>query len=52
MDAAYTGLVTTARALGKSEIADLLQQNLEQETAMLEKATRTHDRLVGTQLPG
>ena len=50
--AAYTGLVTTAHALGKKEIADLLQQNLEQETAMLEKATRTHDRLVGTQLPG
>jgi len=50
--AAYTGLVSTAHALGKAEIADLLRQNLEQETAMLEKATRTHDRLVGTQLPG
>jgi len=50
--AAYTGLVATAEALGKREIAELLRQNLEQETAMLEKATRTHDRLVGTQLPG
>ena len=37
--AAYTGLVATARALGKRDAPTLLRQNLEQETAMLEKAT-------------
>jgi ferritin-like metal-binding protein YciE len=46
--AAYTGLVTAARSMGKADIAQLLEQNLSQERAMLEKADRTHERLVGS----
>jgi ferritin-like metal-binding protein YciE len=45
--AAYTGLVASAQALGKPEAARLLQANLEQERAMLAKATATHERIVG-----
>jgi ferritin-like metal-binding protein YciE len=44
--AAYTGLVSAARAMGKSDIARLLQENLAQEQAMLEKATSAHERIV------
>jgi ferritin-like metal-binding protein YciE len=43
--AAYTGLVTSARALGKDDAARLLEENLQQEQAMLERATTAHDRL-------
>jgi ferritin-like metal-binding protein YciE len=46
--AAYTGLVASARALGKNDAAMLLQANLEQEQEMLQKATATHNRLVGS----
>ena len=46
--AAYTGLVTAARSMGKADIAQLLEQNLSQERAMLEKADRTHERLAGS----
>ena len=45
--AAYTGLVTSAQALGKPEAARLLQENLADEKAMLEKATQAHARISG-----
>jgi ferritin-like metal-binding protein YciE len=45
--AAYTGLVAAAQALGNTEAANLLEENLAQEQAMLEKATTAHNRLVG-----
>ena len=43
--AAYTGLVTSAQALGKPDAARLLQENLADEKAMLEKATQAHSRI-------
>ena len=46
--AAYTGLVTTAQALGKADAARLLQENLADEKALLEKAAQARSRLVGT----
>ena len=45
--AAYTGLVTSAQALGKPDAARLLQANLEQEKAMLAKATAAHEKIAG-----
>lgn len=45
--AAYTGLVAAAQALGNTQAASLLEENLAQEQAMLEKATAAHNRLVG-----
>jgi ferritin-like metal-binding protein YciE len=46
--AAYTGLVASARALGNTTAADLLQANLDQEIAMLDKVVANHSRLVGS----
>ena len=43
--AAYTGLVAAAHALGNAEAAYLLQANLEQEQAMLERASSAHERM-------
>ncbi|MCA1683462.1 MAG: ferritin-like domain-containing protein [Actinobacteria bacterium] len=38
--AVYEGLITTAEAMGEQDIVALLQENLEQEEATLEKARR------------
>jgi ferritin-like metal-binding protein YciE len=38
--AVYEGLITTAEAMGEQDIVALLQENLEQEEATLEKAKR------------
>ena len=35
--AGYTGLITKARAMGQTEIVDLLQQNLQEEQQTLQK---------------
>jgi ferritin-like metal-binding protein YciE len=43
--AAYTGLVTVAKALGEHECASLLETNLDQETAALSKLERISRRL-------
>ena len=43
--AAYEGLVTSAEAMGESEIVELLTQNLEQEKAALEKLKTIGKRL-------
>ena len=43
--AAYTGLITMAKALGESDALPLLQANLEQEKAALEKLESTATRL-------
>jgi ferritin-like metal-binding protein YciE len=43
--AAYEGLVTMAEALGESEVVQLLNENLEQEKAALEKLKTIGKRL-------
>jgi ferritin-like metal-binding protein YciE len=43
--AAYTGLVTTARALGETKAADLLERNLRDEERMLQRVERIAERL-------
>lgn len=46
--AAYTGLITTAKALGENDVARLLDENLTQEKAALEKVTTISKTLAGT----
>jgi ferritin-like metal-binding protein YciE len=46
--AAYTGLITTAKALGENDVAKLLDENLTQENAALEKVTTISKTLAGT----
>lgn len=46
--AAYTGLITTAKALGENDVAKLLDENLTQEKAALEKVTTISTTLAGT----
>jgi ferritin-like metal-binding protein YciE len=46
--AAYTGLITTAKALGENDVAKLLDENLTQEKAALEKVTTISKTLAGT----
>ncbi|MDX6596476.1 MAG: hypothetical protein QOE87_363, partial [Gaiellales bacterium] len=43
--AAYTGLITMAQAMGESDAVVLLQENLKQEKAALEKLERAATRL-------
>jgi ferritin-like metal-binding protein YciE len=43
--AAYEGLVTMAEAMGETEVAELLTENLEQEKAALEKLNTIGKRL-------
>ena len=43
--AAYTGLVTMADALGETKASTLLQRNLKQEVAALNKLNRIAKRL-------
>lgn len=43
--AAYTGLITMARALGESEAANLLGENLKQEEAALKTVTDISEKL-------
>lgn len=43
--AAYSGLITMANALGEPEAAELLQKNLDQEEAALEKLETASKRL-------
>jgi ferritin-like metal-binding protein YciE len=44
--AAYTGLVASAQALREPEAARLLQANLAEEVAMLEKTNATHAQIL------
>jgi ferritin-like metal-binding protein YciE len=46
--AAYSGLVTSAKALGETDVAQLLQENLRQEKAALEKLETISERLATT----
>ncbi len=43
--AAYTGLVEKAQAMGMTEAAQLLQQNLRQEENMLQQLTQIGQKL-------
>ena len=43
--AAYTGLITTAKALGETDVANLLGENLKQEKAALETVTTISEKL-------
>lgn len=43
--AAYTGLVKKARAMGQTEAAQLLEQNLQQEQTMLQQVEQIGDQL-------
>jgi ferritin-like metal-binding protein YciE len=45
--AAYTGLVEKAQAMGQSQVAQLLRQNLAQEEAMLRRVEDVAQRLTG-----
>ena len=45
--AAYTGLIKKARALGQTEAAQLLEQNLQQEQNMLQQLETISDQLTG-----
>lgn len=45
--AAYTGLITMARALGETDAVPLLEQNLKQEKAALAKLEEAASRLAG-----
>jgi ferritin-like metal-binding protein YciE len=47
--AAYTGLVTTARALGETKAADLLERNLRDEERMLDRVEKIAERLARSQ---
>ncbi|MDX6629828.1 MAG: hypothetical protein QOH00_2074 [Gaiellales bacterium] len=42
---AHTGLITMAQAMGESEVVFLLQENLKQEKAALEKLEKAATRL-------
>jgi ferritin-like metal-binding protein YciE len=46
--AAYTGLITMAQAMGERDAVDLLEQNLEQEKAALQKLEQAATRLSRT----
>jgi ferritin-like metal-binding protein YciE len=46
--AAYTGLITMAKALGENDVAKLLDENLTQEKAALEKVATISKTLAGT----
>ena len=43
--AAYTGLVKTARAMGQTQAAQLLQQNLQEEQQMLQRVEQISQQL-------
>jgi ferritin-like metal-binding protein YciE len=43
--AGYTGLVKKAQAMGQQEVAQLLQQNLQQEEATLQRVERVAEQL-------
>jgi ferritin-like metal-binding protein YciE len=43
--AAYTGLITMAKALGETDAANLLGENLKQEKAALETVTTISEKL-------
>lgn len=45
--AAYTGLITMAEALGETDTAKLLGENLKQEKAALETVTSISEKLAG-----
>lgn len=45
--AAYTGLITMAKALGETDAAHLLGENLKQEKAALETVTTISEKLAG-----
>ena len=45
--AAYTGLIKKARAMGQTEAARLLEQNLQQEQNMLQQIETISDQLTG-----
>jgi ferritin-like metal-binding protein YciE len=45
MHAAYTGLVEKARAMGRTEAAQLLQQNLQEEQQMLQRVEQISQQL-------
>ena len=45
--AAYTGLITMAKALGETDAANLLGENLKQEKAALETVTTISEKLAG-----
>jgi ferritin-like metal-binding protein YciE len=46
--AVYETLVTNAKARGADDVAQLLQQNLDQELATLEKVKQTAERIANT----
>ena len=46
--AAYTGLITMAKALGETDAAGLLSENLTQEKAALETVTTISKTLAGS----
>jgi ferritin-like metal-binding protein YciE len=43
--AVYEGLITTAEAMGEEDVVALLQENLEQEEATLQKAKQMSRQL-------
>jgi ferritin-like metal-binding protein YciE len=45
--AAYTGLITMAEALGQTDAARLLDENLKDEKAALEMVTTISEQLAG-----
>jgi ferritin-like metal-binding protein YciE len=45
--AAYTGLITMAKALGETDAAKLLGENLKDEKAALEMVTTISEKLAG-----
>jgi ferritin-like metal-binding protein YciE len=47
--AVYEGLITQAQAMGKEDIVQLLQQNLEQEQHTLEEVKQAMKQLVQRQ---
>jgi ferritin-like metal-binding protein YciE len=49
--AAYTGLITMAQALGEKDAVPLLQENLKQEKAALEKLEKAATRLAAEHAP-
>ena len=49
--ASYTGLIEKSKLMGQQQVADLLQQNLQQEQAMLQRVTQAGQRL-GQQMIG
>lgn len=49
--ASYTGLIEKSKLMGQRQVADLLQQNLQQEQAMLQRVTQAGQQ-VGQQMLG